>query len=67
MKIGDFKSEKGESIQRVSATITWEDFERPPQEVYFETVDEFAEDISCNPHAFLVAFRGRNAAAHLPG
>lgn len=55
MRIDDFRSEKKDNRYRVSAKVTWEDCERPPQEIYFETVDEFAEDISCNPHAFLVA------------
>ena len=55
MKIDNFKSKKGENKKRVSATITWEDCDRPIQEIYFETDEEFAQDISCNPHAFLVA------------
>ena len=55
MRIDDFRSEKKDNRYRVSAKVTWEDCERPPQEIYFETVGEFAEDISCNPHAFLVA------------
>jgi hypothetical protein len=55
MRIDDFRSEKKDNSYRVSAKVTWEDCERPPQDIYFETVGEFAEDISCNPHAFLVA------------
>ena len=32
----------------------WEDCERPVEQVYFATEEEFAEGLSCNPHAFLV-------------
>ena len=55
MKIENLRSEKKEKRTRVSAQVKWEDCERPIQEIYFETVDEFSNDISCNPHAFLVA------------
>ena len=55
MKIQDFRAEKKGNRTRVSAQVKWEDCERPSQEIYFETIDEFSEDISCNPHAFLVA------------
>jgi hypothetical protein len=39
---------------RVTATVTWEDCDQPTREVFIETEKEFGEDISCNPHAFLV-------------
>lgn len=39
---------------RVAATVIWEESSREPQEYYFETVDEFADDIAANPHAFLI-------------
>ena len=55
MKIENLRSAKKGNRTRVSAKVTWEDFERSPQEIYFETIGEFAVDISCNPHAFLVA------------
>ena len=55
MKIENLKSEKNGNRTRVSAKVIWEDCERPPQEIYFETIDAFSKDISCNPHAFLVA------------
>jgi len=44
----------GEKLVRVTATVNWEDCDRPDQEVYIETDEKFAKDISCNPHAFLV-------------
>ena len=55
MKIENLRSAKKDNRTRVSAQVTWEDYERSPQEIYFETIGEFAVDISCNPHAFLVA------------
>ncbi len=54
MKIENLHSEKTLNGTRVSATVTWEDCERPSYELYFETEKEFAESLSCNPHAFLV-------------
>jgi len=40
---------------RVTATIVWEDSDRPAHELYFETTLPFAKGVSCNPHAFLTA------------
>jgi len=42
------------SKTRVTATISWEDTDRPAQEIYFETDKQFAEGLSSNPHAFLI-------------
>jgi hypothetical protein len=55
MRIENLKLEKNGINTRSGATVIWEDCDRPKQEVYFETVDEFADCLSCNPHAFLVA------------
>jgi hypothetical protein len=54
MKIENLKSGKTGNRARVSAKITWEDCDRPSQEIYFETTETFAEDLTCNPHAFLL-------------
>lgn len=54
MKIQNFRSENRADRARVSATVIWEDRDRPAQDLYFETITDFAEDLSCNPHAFLV-------------
>lgn len=54
MKIKDLRSERNGAKARVAATVIWEDCDRPSHEVYFETDEAFAEDLSCNPHAFLV-------------
>ena len=55
MNIDNLRFEKIGDRLRATATIHWEDCKRPTQDIYFETVDEFAESLSCNPHAFLVA------------
>ena len=54
VKIENIRSEKKANGAEVAATVTWEDCSRPPQEVYFETDETFADSLSCNPHAFLV-------------
>jgi hypothetical protein len=54
MKIENLRSEERGDRVRVAATMSWEDCERPPQELYFETEAAFAHSLSCNPHAFLV-------------
>ncbi len=54
MKIENLRTEEKAGRLRVAATVTWEDGERPAYELYFETEEEFAESLSCNPHAFLV-------------
>lgn len=53
MKIENLRSDA--ELSRVAATVIWEDCDRPTQEIYFETSQEFAQDLTCNPHAFLVA------------
>lgn len=54
MKIENLRSAKNGNRSRVLATVTWEDCDRPSLEIHFETTERFAEDLSCNPHAFLV-------------
>lgn len=54
MKIENLRTEKNGSRPRVSATVTWEDCGRPGHELFFETEEEFAQGLTCNPHAFLV-------------
>jgi hypothetical protein len=55
MRIENLKSMKNGNRARVVASVTWEDCDRPPHEVYFETGEAFAEDLTCNPNAFLLA------------
>jgi hypothetical protein len=54
MRIEDLASENGRGAARIRATVVWEDCNRPSEEVYFETPEEFADDLSCHPHPFLV-------------
>ena len=57
MKIENLRSEKRGDRSRVAATVIWEDCDRPTHEVYFETEEAFAKDLSCNPHSFLIGDR----------
>jgi hypothetical protein len=54
MRIEDLRSKTSGDRARVAATVVWEDCDRDPQEVFYETSREFAADLSCDPHAFLV-------------
>ncbi|HBF43129.1 MAG TPA: hypothetical protein DDW42_05765 [Desulfobacteraceae bacterium] len=54
MRIFNLKSEKTGERVRVTATVIWEDCDQPQKDIYIETEEPFAEDISCNPHSFLV-------------
>ncbi len=38
----------------MAADITWEDCHRSPYTLFFETDAAFSDDLTCNPHAFLV-------------
>jgi len=55
MKIERLRVENLEGRVRALATITWEDCNRPTQDIYFETETEFASFLTLNPDAFLVA------------
>ena len=55
MKIENLRTEQHGSSVRSVATLIWENCDRPAQDIYFETTEEFASDLSCNPHAFLIA------------
>jgi hypothetical protein len=54
MRIENLRSETAQSKARVAATVIWEDCDRPDQEIYFEASEEYAESLTCHPHAFLV-------------
>jgi len=55
MRIENLRTEKSAAQMRAVADVTWEDCSRPAQELYFETGENFADSLTCNPHAFLVA------------
>jgi hypothetical protein len=55
MRIENLRIEKNGERLRTVANVFWEDCSRPAQELYFETNENFADSLTCNPHAFLVA------------
>ena len=55
MKIENFRTTKNHDLLRVAATVIWENCGRPTQEIYFETTAQFADSLTCDPHAFLIA------------
>lgn len=55
MRIENFQTSKNGNRARVSATVIWEQRERPSQEIFFETTEEFADSLTCNPNAFFCA------------
>jgi len=55
MIIKNLTNRKNGNLSGIAATIIWEDRDRPEQEIYIDTTAEFASDLSCNPHSFLVA------------
>jgi hypothetical protein len=55
MRIENLGKEVTGGRARISATVIWEDCERAAQELYFETCEDFAGDLTCNPDAFLLA------------
>jgi hypothetical protein len=54
MKIQNLRTETNGDRKRAVGTVVWEDSDRSTYELYFETEEEFAQSLSCNPHAFLV-------------
>lgn len=55
MRIENLRFEKHGNNLRAVANVIWEDCPRSAQDLYFETEEEFADSLSCDPHAFLVA------------
>lgn len=55
MRIGNIRYEAADQMVRVVATVTWEDCERPQQDIYFGTLWEHKSDLSCETNAFLTA------------
>ncbi|NQT67971.1 MAG: hypothetical protein HQ552_00145 [Desulfobacteraceae bacterium] len=54
MRISDLKFNRDGQLARTTATVQWEDCDRPECNVYIETEKAFADDLTLNPHAFLV-------------
>jgi len=54
MRIENLRTEKTDGKVRATADIAWEDCDRSPQTIYYEMDEAFAQDLTCNPNAFLV-------------
>ena len=55
MKIENLRLEKNNNMTAARASVTWEDNDRPRQELFFETKAVYEDSLSCNPIAFLLA------------
>lgn len=55
MKIRNFIKTTTALKTRVSATVIWENCDRPEVEVFFETSAEFGNDLVINPNSWLLA------------
>ena len=54
MQIKNLRKETKDGLSRVVATVVWEDVNGVSRDIYFETIDEFKDDLAINPDAFLV-------------
>ena len=54
MIIENFRKTTTAKRVRVSATLIWENRDRPAQEVYFETTTEYGDDLCINPNSWLL-------------
>ena len=55
MKVENFVKHSNGEKTRVSATVIWENRDRPNAEVFFETTAEFKDDLVINPNSWLLA------------
>ncbi len=55
MRIDNLARTQGSDLARVSASVIWEECDRPPFDLYFATEGLAAPDLASDPHAFLVA------------
>jgi len=55
VKISDLRTSQANGQAQVSAMVTWEDSDRPAQTVYFATPLEFADALTTDLDAFLLA------------
>ena len=54
MRIEDIQVETVGAAARLSASVTWEDCDRPTRTIHFQVDEPFATYLSPTPHAFLV-------------
>src|SRR2546429_2075607 len=55
MRIENLRTDQFSDRRRVVVDVSWEDCGRTTQEVYFETIAPFAEDLAPSVDAFLLA------------
>ena len=55
MKIENFTKQTRDNKTRVSATVIWENCDRPSESVFFETTTKYRDDLVINPNAWLLA------------
>ena len=55
MRIENLRKESVGDRSRVCARIVWEDADRPERDLFFGTTAPFADDLTLNPNAFLLA------------
>lgn len=55
MRIEDIRVTTASNSSRLVANVIWEDCELSPQEIFIETSEEFADELSPGPHPFLIA------------
>jgi hypothetical protein len=55
MRIENLRKERNGNRVRSVATVSWEDSDLPSHEMFFETDEAYADSLTCNPHAFLIA------------
>lgn len=55
MRIENFRKETKDDLVRITATMIWEDRDRPSSDLYYETTAEYGDDFVCNPNTFLLA------------
>lgn len=54
MRISNLKSVQDGTRARIIAAVQWEDCDRPNQDIFIETEEAFVQDLTLNPHSFLV-------------
>ena len=55
MKIENFIKQTNGDKTRISATVIWENCDRPDESVFFETTAEYGDDLIINPNSWLLA------------
>lgn len=54
MRIDQLKKSTVGNLAQISARVTWEDCNRPTQEIYLSVPSRFRDELSCNPNTFLL-------------